>query len=448
MLVSFTVGNHLSYAEDQTLDMVASSHKDLPENIIDDPKLKYKLLKSAAIYGANASGKSNLIKAISLMQRLVLTSATSMNVGDKFDHSPFRLDDRYKDEPGVFDIDISIEGVLYNYSFEINQEEVEAEELYYFPKGREALLFERDKIKMNNYDYYFQGYYYKFGDNFTGEKKKIVEYTRHNALFLSTSAQFNNQISLKVYDWFRNNLHIQADYFQDMEMTRSILQNPVIEKIKKDKAFKDKVLMFLNAVDINVVDIQIQETSKIVSEIKKSEFSSITDIIEQLSMGKEPGLLNHFVVFVRKGKDTRGKNKNIEFNLIEESSGTIRFLSYLNNVIEILEKGGVFIIDEIGSSLHPLLTEFIIHLFHNPEINKGNAQLIFTTHDSKLLDTSILRRDQIWFTERKTDGSTELYSLHDFKIRKDLNIEKGYLQGKFNAIPYVADIREPYGKKK
>lgn len=405
-LIEFTVGNFLSFKDKKTFSMEASNIRELPGNILTTGN--YKLLKSAAIYGANSSGKSNLIKALQFMQRTILSSS-KLNSTDKLNVSPFMLAKETPTLPSYFEILFLSEGDYYRYGLELDNETIHAEWLYTVPRGskKEQPLFLREGENIG------------VSDIFT-EAKGLEERTRNNGLFLSVCDQFNVKQAQDVIKCI-NNINILSGV--DHALFKGLTEIYMDFNTKQTKDFFQNLQ--LGFTDINLVtdDEEMKEKAKTTHNIYDS-FGKIT------------------------GKQTFTMTVN-------ESAGTNKIFDMAGYILNNLMLGHPLIVDELDAKLHPLLTKKIIEMFHSPEINKGGAQLIFATHDTNLLGCDCFRRDQIWFTEKDEKEQTDLYSLVEFrdpdgaKVRNDRNYEKDYIQGRYGAIPFIGDFSNlmKYGKK-
>ena len=426
MLIEFRVKNYRSIKDQQILSMVKSSTRELEETntfITPEKKKKISILRSSTIYGANASGKSNLLKAFSTMQNIVLNSDSKIKRGIKLPTVPFLLDSEHNDEPTEFEIIFIAENIRYQYGFSLTQEKILEEWLFAFPEGSAQTWFER------GIDEDTQNIKWYFGSKFTGNKKIWSESTRDNALFLSTAVFLNSEQLQPIYDWFQNTLHI-------LESTARINPNFTYDLYKNEK-YKNKINNFLNIADFDIEELLITE--------KQFDASSLPDDIPQ-------ELKNDILKDMKDKKmlDVKSLHKTVQgndvyFDIRDESDGTRKFLAFIGPWIDTLENGYVLIIDELHDNFHPLMVRFLIELFHSDKTNPKNAQLIFTSHETSVMTQEIFRRDQIWFCEKK-NKATELYSLAEFKIRKGVtDIEKGYFSGRYGALPYFKSIDRMMG---
>jgi len=408
MLVEFRVKNFRSIRDEQVLSLVASKGKELSENITQISN--FEILKSAVIYGANSSGKSNFIKAFEFMQNALIAPFISIHKDEIINYEPFRLNELSESEPTMVEMTFFTKGVRYRYGFEINAKEVLSEWLFYVPRKQEIPLFirERDEFQIHA--------------TLRKEAKGLVEKTRDNILFLSVLNQFNSKLTEIVYQ-----------YISDMPVITSDMRNflaPLFERIKSDS--NQKIINEL----LKKIDVQIENLSF------KEESVDLESLPSELKMmmRKDEGELKtlRFITTHKKFNDDNEEIGLVDFDLsIHESEGTKQFLALAGPLLDTLADGGVIIIDELENSLHALLMEFIIKMFKH--CNK-ESQLIFSTHNTKLLSDKYFRRDQIWFTNKDKQGATGLLSLYDYSVRKDASWEKDYLAGKYNAIPYIEEI--------
>jgi AAA15 family ATPase/GTPase len=420
MLIDFSVENFLSIKEEVCFSLLASSDKSLDNNLITGEKAlkKNNLLRSAVLYGANASGKSNVLKALDNLKDLVITSSQNIP-GQKIRFLPFKLDEKCLSKPSKFNINFVQGGIRYNYKVSFTSEKVVDESLHYYPKGAEATLFERyDTIN------------YKFTID-KSKQKGMAERTLENVFYLSNSAQQNYDKTLAPFKWFSNVLDVIGP-------TERLDKYGTVKLMDKDEKFKNIVLRALVVADLGISDLHSS-----IKEIPPDDFLNLPEDLKALidTSNKKIDSVNHIVLkFFHNGFDEKHNKIDVQFDIDEESDGTQRLFS-LNS----LKNGNILVIDELDSKLHPFLCEYLIGMFNNPEINTSNSQLVFTTHNSTFLDQDIFRRDQIWFTEKDAEfGNTNLFSLLEFKQRRDANIEKGYLAGRYGAVPFIKNIESVF----
>jgi AAA15 family ATPase/GTPase len=427
MLIEFTVGNFRSIKEPVTLSMVAANlvakDKTLDEENVIEVDDDLRLLKSAAIYGANASGKSNIAIAIQFMRDFILNSSRETQLKDKIPVERFRLSTDTENKPSFFEMVFLLDGKKYRYGFEVTTERVTAEWLFFVPGSRETRLFERELDDIRVAGRFKEG-------------KGIEERTRPNALFLSVAAQFNGSISGRILVWcesFEINLGL-ADNL-DLASAASLFH---------DMEDKDAVLRFIKDLDIGISDIQSEEVAPWSSDSDEYKLErAMQQVVEDILNIHIPPTMTELRSIHRK-YDSKGNIVGPEVFEVNthESAGTQRLVSLALPILDALKTGHVLFIDEIDARLHPLITSTIIGLFNSKRSNPRNAQLIFTTHDTNLLSNKRFRRDQIWFVEKDKFGATHLYSLAEFKVRNDASFEEDYIRGRYGAIPYISsDLR-------
>lgn len=417
MLVQFSVGNFLSFKDVATLSMVASSIKEFGDTNLFKINDKLNLLKSTVIYGANASGKSNLFKGMAFARNFILNSSKETQATEDINITNFKLSVETENMPSFFEFIFIQEGIRYRYGFQVNKTEVCEEWLFYTPKTKEVKLFIREKNT------------FQCGSSFK-ESKDLKEKTRKNALFLSVVAQFNGEISTKILTWFTH-FHVVSG----LNDTNFL---PYTLRKLEEETFKDEILRFLKIADLGIENIYL-----IKKEIDLQKLPA--DLPEQIKSELVEGAIQ---IGVQTSHIKYDKEKNIKSHVKfeldeEESKGTQKFFALSAPIIDTLKNGKILVIDELDARLHPLLTKYLIRLFNSNEHNKFNAQLIFVSHDTNLLNRDLFRRDQIWFTEKNREGATNLYSLVEYKVRKvrkDASFEKDYILGKYGAIPFINEL--------
>jgi AAA15 family ATPase/GTPase len=398
MLLEFSVTNFRSIKEKQTLSFLKTKLKsdNLGGNyttITLSTGKTLDVLNTAVIYGANASGKSNIVLALTTMLNTIIDSFNYKQNENIPNIDNFAFGSNKETE---FEIDfINQQGVRFVYGFLTTKEKIIDEWLYQYPKGRPQNLIDRENTNT-------------WGEMtaLSGQKKLLQTTTKDVSLFLSTAYQFNNEALSKIYDNLTQIRGVMGDFHPKM----------TVDKILHDSK-KQEVLDFLQAADISIDDILIEE-----KEIDQQNWSDL-----EINVKPQTNRIVQISIFTLHNK--------IKFDFSSESSGTQKLFSLIGAWLDVLENGYTLILDELQNSLHPKLVEYLVKMFHNPEINKNGAQLIFTTHETSLLDQNIFRRDQIWFCE-KENNATEVFSLADFKVRKGVDdIEKAYLSGRYGAVP-------------
>jgi uncharacterized protein len=424
MLIEFSVGNYRSFKEKVTFSMVAanlvSQDKNLDINnvfVIDE---ELSLVKSAAIYGANASGKSNLAKAIQFMKWFVVNSSKETQSTESIGVERFKLSTETDDQPSFFEIVFLLDGQQHRYGFTADREKVVSEWLFYVPKTRETKLFFRQ-----NDDFDITKVYKADG---------IATKTRSNALFLSVSAQFNVEKSENILDW----LTYQVNLISGLDDER-LLKNTIRYLFRKN--IYDDAIKLLDRMDLGIAGVRQKQNNLQIED--NPEFKDMDDEwkrLLKLSLKRvwdnpTPDLIETM------HQKFNANNEQVSLEIFslsdEESEGTQKVFALVSLLIDTLNSGKILIIDEFDARLHPLMSRSIVELFNSNDTNPKNAQLIFMTHDTNLLSNKIFRRDQIWFTEKDRYGATALYSLAEYKVRNDASFESDYIKGKYGAIPYI-----------
>ena len=448
MLIEFSVANYRSFRDEATFSMVASSLKakypELNEKNLFASQGGVNLLTSAAIYGANASGKSNLIAAINFMRHFVIHSANIRENEKKesIEVEPFRLSTITDTEPSFFEIVFIVKERRYRYGFEVTANRVEAEWLYVAPKARESRLFEREGDEII------------LGEKYKAEGRALAERTQPTALFLSVCAQFNGKTAKEVLGWFRSLGIITG--LGDLDVGMRMFT----ESMLRDKDAAKEIAALIRQLDLGIEAIRVEkigfptlpplpdevpeEFRKLEEEFRKMD-TAMESFQKSLSEFVDSKAVDSVAVrTVHRKMGDAGQSEGEElFDLDEqESEGTRKLFALSGPLVDALRRGNVLIIDEMDARLHPLLTREIVRLFNDPEQNRNHAQLVFVTQDTNLLDNQRLRRDQIWFVEKDRQGVSYLYSLVEFKVRNDATYEKDYIQGRYGAIPFLGGMRQ------
>ncbi|MEI3268752.1 MAG: ATP-binding protein [Candidatus Gastranaerophilaceae bacterium] len=405
MFVKFSVQNFLSFKDLNSLELIASNITQHEENTIDTKQ--YKLLKSVAIFGANASGKSNLFKAMQFARDFVLSSSKESQANEKIHVTPFLLSTKTESEPSLFEFVFLKNNTKYRYGFRLNNSIVVDEWLFAASKVKESLLFERHEQDI------------KVGAKFK-EGSKIIELTRKNALFLSVVAQFNGKIAESIIEWFYG-LRIITGL-----QTYNSVTIEYLKALENKKEFMD----ILNIADSSIQDFQFKEL-----DIEKAP-KYIKEELERIkALGAKYELMPEIKTYHNKYNDKNNVAGTVEFDFNKnESKGTQHLFSLTGPILDTIENSNILVIDEFECNLHPLISRFLIKLFH---LKNKNAQFIFNTHDTKLLNNKYFRRDQIYFVDKDQFGGSSLYSLYDYNIRYDRTFDKDYLEGKYKAIPFI-----------
>ena len=410
MVLEIRLRNFFSIKDEVVLDLRATNiqtkrTRDLTENVFEYKNEK--ILKTIAIYGANASGKSNIVKAIRFCCRMIFASHLH-NENTIFNFQPFKLDKVSRSEPSSFFIRFIMNGIEYEYSYSLTITEIITESLYYYPKGRIAKIFTRDErasdVKKKKYS---------FGSEIN-KPNDIAINTSKKTLFISRASQMDRELAKNIFNYFNEQFLLQYV---------GLGVNRVMQLFNENK---DLILKALQIADGDIVEIDIKPE---VVPVKTLKTSFIADENKSTVEDSQELLL--------KIQTFHKYAPNIPFDFeTEESAGTKKLFYILLRIIDTVKGNKILLIDEIDTHLHSDIVEFIINLFH-----AGNmAQLIFSTHNTNLMDLKKMRKDQIYFVNKTENGSSELYSLFDFKdFRESMDAEKGYLQGRFDAIPFIDD---------
>lgn len=429
MLIEFSVANFRSVLSRQTLGLVANTKDDhLSRNVASAGHDIDGVLRSAVIYGPNAAGKSNLLRALQTLQSLVVNSAVATQEGQLLSVSPFLLDQASATQPSEFGIVfVADDSTRYEYFCAVTAQRVEKEWLVAYPKGRSQRWFEREfDRKTETYDWWF-------GPNFKGErgeKKVWQEFTRSNSLFFSTAIQLNNEQLKPAFNWIAQKLIV---------LTAGTNLNPFLSlELLRQPDGGNEFMEFMQAADIGIDRIEVKE--------EDFQGQTVPGPVPGLSLhinlapptpGAPPSSPKIFKVFTWHKRNETGED--IAFDLTDESEGTRKLFEFTGGWVRALTLGATLFVDELDRSLHPYITRFLVSVFQGSK-NRLNAQLIFTTHDTTLLDSNLLRRDQIWFVEKDAEQATHLYSLLDYRPRKDEALERGYMKGRYGAVPVVGKL--------
>ena len=405
MLLKFSVANFYSIKDKITVDFEAENistegSRRLGNNIFEFEKRR--VLKSIGIFGPNASGKSSIFKAILFCSKLVINSHLN-NEGDQFNFMPFKFDG-YDEKPSEFYIHFVHEGVEYEYSFSLNQREIISENLYHYPGKRRAKIFTRNEQVGKPKSEIFS-----FGEGALVKPLDVAQSTGRNTLFISRASQMDRDLAKKIYRFFLNAFFV------------GLPQIPSTYAVDLFKKNKELLLQALRMADSDIVDIEVRQEKIVAPVLPPNLPFGLPAFQEQV--------MTRFLT-------THRRNPKVKFDLFaEESTGTKQIFSLLLVLLDICRNEKVLIVDEFDISLHTELADFILNLVHASQ----RTQFLFTSHNTNLIDVKKLRRDQIFFTNKKEDASTDFYSLYDYKdFRENMDAEKGYLQGRFDAIPYVS----------
>lgn len=420
MLVEFRVENFLSFNEEVVFSTEASTDRlrledvtnKVPEGLGVD-----RLLTTSVVYGANASGKSNLVKAMKFVHYFVINSAPKGQAGDETGRIPFMLSDVRKKEPSKFEIVFIRDEQRFTYGFSVNEKHVIEEWLFVLNpggRGNGKSVFQRQRDLETGKETF------KFGPEWKKELSPLEERTRDNALFISAAAQWNSPTAERVMEWFTDKLYIRINK-----------PSPMCSFSFASKE-KDKILDYLRIADLGITDVQIEEKDI-------TELDGFLELPEEVRKKLPDNAKAKRILFSHQGKSIVGEKIAVPFDFDLESTGTKAFFCYAGIWEEALSKGQVLVLDEFDAMLHPNLSRWLVKRFLNQKTNPNGAQLIITTHNPELMDPKLLRRDQIWFTMKNSSGASELYSLLEFKPRKEESFRRRYLQGSYGAVPILED---------
>jgi len=414
MLIMFRTKNFASFKDDVVLDLRKTSYKQHPSHTF---KInEHELLKTVAIYGANASGKSNLIRAIYEFKKLIISQfymdlESSKNIeisNSSVEITPFLLADKIDDNV-EFEIVFYHKDRMFQYGYTIEKSLIISEWLLVDNKE----VFERENENII------------FGSEYKEILKHYTKY-REDRLYISTLDYFITEDKIKsIIDALKEYIIEKLDIYKEIILETSIksdinmfMLRPNI--IKNDK-FKVKISEYIRQIDVGIEEIIIEKEKLKLSNMKEEKEVEVAKTVHP--------------IYDENGKKIGKK----VFDIYQESSGTVRFLSYIQYIVELIEDGGVFIVDELSSRLHPLLTKFIVDIFQS-DLNKSNAQLIFTTHEVSIMNNNQFRRDEVAIVDKDVAGRSTLYTLSDLQIREDATFNKDYFKGKYGGIPIISDV--------
>ncbi|MBE1530888.1 AAA family ATPase [Actinomadura algeriensis] len=406
MLLSFRVANHRSLRTEQQLLLTPTYAADEPDDA------SWEALPVAGIFGANASGKSNVIDALEYMSDMVRGSFRENEPEGGIERHPFALDPAMLEEPSTYVVDVIIGDVRYTYGFVLDDVRIIEEWMYSYPLQRKRIVFHRREDE------------YEYGEHSPKELRQVEQLTEPNVLFLSVGVRTKQRLLLPVYEWFRN-----------LEW-RTTPQTPIPNWMygrtaRIDADYLRRIVVLLRAADTGIEDAQL------VDESEEEYAERVSRLPARVRNVERPR--RKYLSFQHRGVDGNAAT----LSLREQSTGTQSLYMLALPAFLALDRGTPFLVDELDSSLHSFLTAQLIKLFREPETNPRGAQLIFTSHDVSLLGRiqgeEVLQRDHIWFTQKDECGATELFPVSDFNPRKDENRERRYLAGRYGAVPLVND---------
>jgi hypothetical protein len=409
VLLRFRFSNFRSFRAEQELSLIAGPFTDLPDVVRHPAGLKEGVLPGAAIYGANASGKTNVIQAMGFMASAVSFSHRDWTPDGPIPRQPFIANEESKREPSEVEADFLLAGVRHRYGFRVDSQAVLEEWLYVYPKGKKQTWFHRK-----------WGNPIVFSNKMPGENRVIENLTRQNSLFLSAAAQNAHEALMPVFIWLSGLLFVIGDRSKYRRHTA---------RLCSQLDYRNEIARLVSVADLGIAEMSVEDT-KFPDKAKEIVEAAAT-LLPPQDKAAWPETLQVIRLLHRLG-DTA-----VPFKMDQESDGTLAYLALLGPAVDAIKKGTPLLIDELDASLHPLLAIQLLRLFNTPSSNPKGAQLIFNTHDTNLLSGGVLRRDQIWFTEKGNDATSHLYPLSDFKPRREENLQNGYLQGRYGAIPFI-----------
>lgn len=413
-LVSFRVRNVRSYRDDTTVSLQATrlANPAVVRDVRTTAAAPDRLLPAAGVFGANAAGKSTILRAMADMRAVVLNSFRHGSPGSGMFRRPFLLGDDAGRAPSEFEVELILDGVRWHYGFEIDSERVLREFAYHYPRRRQALVFERDGDALN------------FGSAFQSARRSLGSFLRDNALVLSVMGAADDHLLGTLFEWWQRNLRLAASINRSERAA-------VTTELAKANPTRARVLGLLRAADLGVEDIDTVKLDADVIERLQRAAQVLQE--EELDDERSTLVIEDMVQLLH-----RGRTENVAFHPVDESLGTQVWVSLVGPVLEALDEGALLLVDELDASLHPMLVAEIIHLFQHPHTNSRGAQLIFNAHDVSILDDKepwAMGRDQIWMAEKNADGATALYALAEFKGRRDESVGRRYLRGRYGGVP-------------
>ncbi len=428
MLMEFTFKNYRSFRDEAALSMEATGLGTLKQCLIPFGTKRY--LPSAAIFGKNGGGKSNVIRAFWVAVQFIRTAQRTQHENSPIPVTPFLLDDGSDNEPTSFGFTYVHNGIKYYYGFSANKTEIVEEYLYHSPNKQKALVFERD------------GQNFRFPKNADRKKRELIcEAVASNQLFFSMACTMNDNACVSAMKWFRECIFFSNDYPD--------IPGQLLEYLE-DKEMLRAISDYAKAADVGIADmrfevsdIQLPADQPIPDELPDSIKSMISQFMREFK--EEAGFditskkTTLRVNSMHTGQDAQGSMRTYSLDLSEESGGTLELMRLAPAVERTLLSGGILLVDELENRLHPFLSKYIVSKFQNPETNPNHAQLIFTSHNMELLNTELIRKDQVYFADKdRNTGASELYSISEFSSPTNENIRKSYLIGKYGAVPEIS----------
>lgn len=426
MLIEFKFSNYRSFRDEAVLSMEATGLSTFKDSLLNYGNLR--LLPGVAIYGKNGGGKSNIIRAFWLGVQFIRNAQRTQHEKAEVPVSPFLLNDYSKNEPTSFEFTYVLDGIKYIYGFSATRTKIVSEYLYHAPKGQKATVFERN------------GQTFKFTEQ-KAKRKLISETVAENQLFFSVACTMNDIECSSAMRWFREYVLFSRDY---SDIPKQLLE------YSNDPNMLQAITNYAREADLGIEDVQFDFNSQEISDTAhfpedlpagiKAALSNFMQILAETSNNSEVRLKMGEVTATsyHRGKTQAGKEEHFPLELSDESDGTRKLMAIAPAIESALRNGGLLLVDEIERELHPMLVDYIIAKFQSPSSNPNAAQIVFTTHNTELMSETLIRKDQIYFVDKnQSDGSSELYTISEFSTKTSDNIRKGYLLGKYGAIPNI-----------
>ncbi len=426
MLIDFSFKNYRSFRDGAVLSLEAVGLSNFKSSVIEKNNLR--LLRGAAIFGKNGGGKSNVIRAFWLAVQFIRNAQRTQHEKAEIPVMPFMLNDYSKQQPTEFSFSYILDGVKYWYSFSATKERIVTESLHHAPNGQKAIVFTRENQK------------FKFTESIS-QRRLISKTVAENQLFFSVACTMNDDACINAMRWFREFVYFSRDY---TDIPSQLLE------YAEDQNMLKAISRYAKEADVGIENMrfefnnqEIEEGESFLSDIPEGMKTMLMEFKKALSkmnnesevslrIGQVNAKAEHY------GIDKNGDLQRYMVELSDESDGTRRLMSYAPAIESVLNKGGLLLIDELEKELHPMLVNYIISRFQSCQSNPNGAQIVFTTHNTDLMNMELLRKDQIYLVDKKRiDGASELYCISDFNTKTSDNIRKGYLMGKYGAIPEI-----------
>lgn len=416
MLIEFSVKNYRSFRDEAVLSMEAAKSSTLKSVLI--PFGGMPILPSAAIYGKNGGGKSNVIRAFWLAVQFIRNAQRTQHEKASIPVTSFALNDYSASEPTKFSFIYTLDGIRYWYSFSATKEKVYAESLYHALRGRKTLVFARE------------GQEFSFTEAKV-RRKLISQVIAENQLFFSVACTMNDEDCARAMTWFREMIYFSKDY---PDIPQRLLEYPNDANILRASS------NYAKAADVGIEDMRFEISGKQIDEEAVPTEEIRAELVQFMHMLSEPSNdseTNLKAISIHQGKDKIGNSSVYTMELADESDGTRKLIVLAPAIESVLTKGGLLLVDGIEKELHPALVKFIVAKFQSKRTNPNGAQIVFTSHNTDLLDMELLRKDQLYFVDKNREGVSELYGISDFSDHITENIRKGYLLGKYGATPNI-----------